>query len=88
MTKRETFGGLEVGDKFIVFPTDGDNSGHGGYLGYHTLFKKINPCYEKTTLKIFKSKITSQPSLEMNMMSVEAGILSHSPNNMFVIKIN
>lgn len=88
MTKKLTFGDLEVGDKFIGFPSDGDNEGHGGYLCSHTLFKKINPCYEKGNIKIFKSGITNQPSLEMNMISVEAGILSHYPNNMFVIKVN
>lgn len=35
-----SFGDLRVGDHFIFFPTDGDNSGHGGYLGAHRLFVK------------------------------------------------
>ena len=36
-----TFGDLETGDKFISFPVDGDNSGHGGYLGTHYIFMKL-----------------------------------------------
>jgi hypothetical protein len=35
-----TFGDLERGDKFIAFPTPGDNSGHGGYKGGYVLFFK------------------------------------------------
>ena len=35
-----TFGELELGSYFIGFPTDGDNSGHGGYLQGHYLFIK------------------------------------------------
>lgn len=35
-----TFGDLQVGDFFIVFPQPGDNSGHGGYLGAQALFRK------------------------------------------------
>ncbi len=37
------FGDLKVGDKFIVFPEPGDNSGHGGYLAGDWLRIKISP---------------------------------------------
>ncbi|TSC51934.1 MAG: hypothetical protein LiPW41_701 [Parcubacteria group bacterium LiPW_41] len=36
-----TFGDLKTGDIFVSFPTPGDNSGHGGYLGEHYSFVKI-----------------------------------------------
>ena len=88
MSGKLTFGDLKVGDKFIAFPSDGDNSGHGGYLGSHNVFMKISPCYEKSTFEIFKLKIINQPALQMNSMNVDRGILSHSPNNMFLIKVN
>lgn len=35
-----TFGELEVGDHYVAFPRDGDDSGHGGYRGEHYVFKK------------------------------------------------
>ena len=38
--KKLTFKDLEDGDLFIGFPVDGDNSGHGGYLSTHNIFRK------------------------------------------------
>jgi len=38
-----TFAELNEDDKFISFPMPGDNSGHGGFLGSHWLFKKMKP---------------------------------------------
>ncbi|MBI4433822.1 hypothetical protein HY632_03545 [Candidatus Uhrbacteria bacterium] len=35
-----TFAELKKGDKFICFPTPGDNSGHGGLRSGQHLFKK------------------------------------------------
>ena len=37
-----TYGDLEIGDKFISFPTDGDDSGHGGFRGGRNLFMKLS----------------------------------------------
>lgn len=34
---------LKVGEKFIFFPYDGDDSGHGGFKGGARLFVKIEP---------------------------------------------
>jgi hypothetical protein len=42
LNEKLTFGALAVGDHFIGFPLPGDNSGHGGYLGAHRLFVKID----------------------------------------------
>lgn len=36
-----TLGELEVGSNFIVFPTDGDDSGHGGFRRAKVLFTKL-----------------------------------------------
>lgn len=35
-----TFGELTVGAKFIAFPQDGDDSGHGGFRQQHAVFIK------------------------------------------------
>lgn len=41
-----TFGELEVGTKFIDFPIDGDDKGHGGYRGGSWLLMKVAPMGE------------------------------------------
>jgi hypothetical protein len=38
-----TFAELEEGAKFIAFPIDGDDSGHGGFRKGSYLFTKIKP---------------------------------------------
>lgn len=35
-----TFGELKEGQKFITFPSPGDNHGHGGFRNAHYLFQK------------------------------------------------
>jgi hypothetical protein len=37
-----TFGELSRGDKFIDFPTDGDDNGHGGFRNGSYVFMKVN----------------------------------------------
>jgi hypothetical protein len=37
-----SFKDLKPNEYFIIMPTPGDNKGHGGYLGAHRVFKKIN----------------------------------------------
>lgn len=86
--KKLTFGDLEKGDKFICFPTDGDNSGHGGYLGSQNVYIKIDPCYKISTYKIFKTGITKQPALEMNSVCTVNGALANTSTTMNVIKLN
>ncbi len=44
-----TFGELKIGDHFVDFPTDGDDSGHGGFRKGAYVFQKIKK--EKTTHK-------------------------------------
>jgi len=41
MGNKLTFGDLKEGQKFISFPVDGDNSGHGGYKGDHWICLKL-----------------------------------------------
>jgi len=43
-----TFGDLKEGDKFIGFPLEGDNDGHGGFKGTHWIFEKIDTCKGKS----------------------------------------
>jgi hypothetical protein len=33
---------LKAGSRFICFPVDGDNHGHGGYKGGHYVYQKID----------------------------------------------
>jgi hypothetical protein len=42
-SKPKTLGDLKAGDKFIFFPMDGDDSGHGGFRSGTRLFVKIEP---------------------------------------------
>ena len=41
ISKPLTFGELEAGECFVDFPTDGDDSGHGGFRGGAYVFKKM-----------------------------------------------
>ncbi len=41
MSKPLTFAELEEGEKFIAFPTDGDDHGHGGYRKGAWIFTKL-----------------------------------------------
>lgn len=38
-----TVGDLKPGEWFIVFPCDGDDSGHGGFRGAGRLFERLEP---------------------------------------------
>lgn len=83
--KKLTFGELKVGDRFIFFPSDGDNSGHGGYLGTHNVFIKINPCKEIH----INGTVEYMSALEkVNAVSSEHGTLSQMPDEMEVIKVS
>jgi hypothetical protein len=44
MSKPLTFRELSIGDCFISFPTDGDDSGHGGYRKGSYLLRKTRAC--------------------------------------------
>lgn len=76
MNKKLTFGDLEIGDRFIDFPTDGDQC-HGGYMGAYNVF-----------IKFSKAKITMHSLLQYNAINTVNGALSHIPDKMHVIKIN
>lgn len=41
-SKPLTFGELNCGDKFIAFPSDGDDDGHGGFRKGDWLFQKMH----------------------------------------------
>lgn len=67
-----TFGELEVGEYFIDFPTDGDDSGHGGFRKGAYLFKKVVPF----TNHWFE-----------NAFRLVDGVGSHMPDTMQVYKV-
>ena len=69
-----TFGDLEQGDKFIVLPVAGDDSGHGGLKGSHVLFYKW-PCAESFSESGYCAK------------NFSSGTFSRIPDLMDVIKI-
>lgn len=75
---KNTFGDLKVGDKFIFFPQDGDNSGHGGYLGAHRVFVKVEPA-EAPPPKYGAPRENAKD---------DRGVYSHMPDTMHVIKIS
>jgi len=74
---KNTFGNLSVGDCFIAFPTDGDNKGHGGFLGAYNVFRKIKP----------KTKFLAEQEWKDNCESVSNKTLSKLPDNFLVIKV-
>jgi hypothetical protein len=41
ISKPLSFGELTLKDKFIGFPLDGDDAGHGGYRGESYVFEKV-----------------------------------------------
>lgn len=74
MSKKLTFGDLEIGDRLIGFPVSGDNEGHGGFLGYHNVFIKI--------------PAVNDDGIERNVVNMSTGFLSNFPDSMNVIKIS
>lgn len=67
-----TFSDLAVGDKFIDFPVDGDDSGHGGFRGKHRIFIKVS----------------NDPNPQhWNAMTISDGQISHMPDGMKVIEV-
>ena len=71
-----TFGELLVGDHFIGFPQDGDDSGHGGYRSEFHVFKKVN---RKKKNKIYAYCDNAQRLRDKNY--------SHFPGDMPVCKV-
>ena len=75
-----TFEELKVGDHFISFPTDGDDSGHGGFRKGSYVFAKIEPNFPLSYGK-------AGPGLIDNCIRMVDGIKSHSPDTMLVYKV-
>lgn len=89
MGEKLRFGDLKPGDFFIAFPTDGDNSGHGGYLGSSNVFLKTQQCFTMANYQIFKEEIWKQPACLDNAVSLfNRGYHSHFPDTMAVIKLS
>lgn len=71
-----TFGELQVGDKFISFPLDGDDSGHGGYRKGSYLFEKTSNEDRASAFKLVD-----------NSKRIKDGGMIHSPLGMQVLKV-
>ena len=71
-----TFGELKVGDRFIGFPLDGDDSGHGGFRNGSYLFEKISD-----------GDRVSKMELVDNARRLVDGVVVHDPRAMKVLKI-
>jgi hypothetical protein len=71
-----TFGELKIGKKFIGFPIDGDDAGHGGFRGTHNIF-----------IKTREDKSKPQQIPKHNAMTVRDGTPSHMPAGMRVIQV-
>ena len=63
-----TFGELKVGEHFVCFPTDGDDSGHGGFRSGSYVFAKIEPEH------------TLSYCLPDNSIRIQDGIKTHNPD--------
>ena len=67
MTKKRsdtlTFEDILVGERFIVFPTAGDDAGHGGYKGVHWLFVKTDE--SKAAREVDKSESNFPAGMEI-----------------------
>lgn len=72
-SRPQTFDDLRVDHLFVIFPSDGDDSGHGGFRGAHRLFKKTS---HKT-----------KDGLVPNSVAVGTGTPSHWPAGVRVLEI-
>lgn len=76
---RLTFGDLKRGDKFISFPVDGDNQGHGGYLGSEYLFVVTQEA---------RAMRGGDPANKVGLaINISRGVESTCPHGMEVLKI-
>lgn len=70
-----TFGDLKRGERFIVIPSPGDNSGHGGLLDGAWIFMKIDPDLARLGRAI------------SNAIRLVDGVKSHISLDMWVYKV-
>ena len=73
MHEKLTFDELSVGDSFIAFPEPGDNVGHGGYKGSHSVFKKTKPFIED-------NELDQELSARKNTINIKTGIAYAIPD--------
>ncbi len=71
-SKPLTFKELSIGDHFIAFPLDGDDSGHGGFRGASRVCKKLSE---------------DIGPLKDNDIAIGTGITSHSPAKMKILRV-
>lgn len=76
----QTFGELKVDQKFIGLPLPGDNSGHGGLRGLHSVFTK-------TRQRVTKTENGLRYGIPHGKAVNSGGVSSDFPNSMFVIHV-
>ncbi len=74
-----TLNDLKIGDTFICFPDDGDDSGHGGFKGGGVLFVKISPYHPGDKLY--------HESFRYTCREHERGIINSLPLSTPVLKV-
>lgn len=62
MSKPLTLGELEPETMFIFFPSDGDDSGHGGFRGGPRIFIKSSPIGDSTYRHYFRPEVEGSAS--------------------------
>lgn len=90
-SKPKTLADLEVGDTFIVFPYDGDDSGHGGFRAGANLFRKIepyrpdNPLYHESVLFTCCRANDSTVEMQIPLTTPVLGVNMAPPNRHCVV---
>jgi hypothetical protein len=78
-----TFGELEEGKRFIIFPSPGDNHGHGGFRKAHWLFEKK----ENHVKEMFPGRPYSEEHPHGMAINTENNTEKHFPLCMHVILV-
>jgi len=78
--RKLTFGELAVGERFICWPSSGDNSGHGGYKIAMRVFTKISPV-RPARAHLYRADYFENGAREGD------GVLSRFTDGMKVIKL-
>lgn len=71
-----TFGELRLNERFITFPIDGDDAGHGGYRKENYIFMKI------------LEQPTAWKGYTLNVRRMMDGTLTGMPDEMLVLKVH
>lgn len=77
-SKPLTFKELHAGDRFVFFPADGDDHGHGGFRMTHYIFIKVD---------LVRLATSSDNHCYANAVQARSGNTSLMPDDMEVLKV-